>query len=232
MSKKVRVCIVDPHPMFRIGLETVLSREPDFMVVGSGDDASHLPNLIETQRPELVLVDTQMNGGGIKLAAEARRVALNPVHLVFLTASERYEDVTAALQAGASGYILKAVSKETLLNTLRLIISGETYVTPQLASRLLKSSAESKLAEPLSGREFQILTELSSGHTNKEIARNVGISEKTVKHYVGRILQKLSVRNRTEAVIAARSLGSREPLQPAHNSRAQSRKSSRLAAIE
>ena len=232
MPKTVRVCIVDTHPMFRIGLETVLSREPDLMVVGSQSDASQLPGLIETHRPDLVLLDTQCDGSGIKLAAEARRVALKPVHLVFLTASERYEDVTAALHAGASGYILKSVSKETLLQTLRLIISGETYVTPQLASRLLKSSAESKDAEPLSGREFQILTELTCGHTNKEIARNVGISEKTVKHYVGRVLQKLSVRNRTEAVIAARSLGSRETSQPAHNSRAQSRKSSRLAAIE
>ncbi len=214
MPKKVRVCIVDPHPMFRIGLETVLNPEQDLAVVVSVADASQLPGLMETHHPELVVLDTQKDGSGIKYAAEAIRLAVKPVHFVFLTASERYEDVTAALKAGASGYILKAVSRETLLHTLRLIIAGETYVTPQLASRLLKGSEESKLAEPLSGRELQILTELSCGHTNKEIARNVGISEKTVKHYVGRILQKLSVRNRTEAVIAARSLGSQEQLPP------------------
>lgn len=214
MPKKVRVCIVDPHPMFRIGLETVLNPEQDLAVVVSVADASQLPGLMETHHPELIVLDTQKDGSGIKYAAEAIRLAVKPVHFVFLTASERYEDVTAALKAGASGYILKAVSRETLLHTLRLIIAGETYVTPQLASRLLKGSEESKLAEPLSGRELQILTELSCGHTNKEIARNVGISEKTVKHYVGRILQKLSVRNRTEAVIAARSLGSQEQLPP------------------
>lgn len=218
MSPRLRVCIVDPHPIFRVGLDHILRQQPDLEVVGVGASASDLNALAETSSPDLIVLDTDLKSDGIKVVADVKHKALKPVRFVFLTASERHEDVTAALRAGASGYILKGVSAETLVQTLRLIIGGETYVTPQLASRLLRSTAEKTLTEPLSSRESQILGELTYGHTNKEIAHKFGISEKTVKHYVGRVLQKLSVRNRTEAVIATRSLGSQEWLPPNGNS--------------
>jgi two-component system nitrate/nitrite response regulator NarL len=216
VSLKTRVGIVDAHPFFRLGLEQVLLQQPDIEVVGVGANTVDLQAMVETSRLDLVFLDTELKGCGIKAAANLKQKVKHPVQFVFLTASERYEDVTEALKAGASGYILKAVSPEIFLQTLRLIISGETYVTPQLAGRLLKHTPENRPVDPLSFREAQILGELESGQTNKEIGRKIGISEKTVKHYVGRVLQKLSVRNRTEAVIASRSLGSQERLLTSH----------------
>ncbi len=175
MSLKVRVGIVDTHPIFRIGLEHILRQQPDVDVVGVGASAADLIALVENCNPDLIFLDTDLNGDGIKAAADVKQSALKPVRFIFLTASERHEDVTAALRAGASGYILKAVSPETLMQTLRLIIGGETYVTPQLANRLLKNVAQNALTEPLSLRESQILSELTCGHTNKALQELVWV---------------------------------------------------------
>jgi two-component system nitrate/nitrite response regulator NarL len=209
----VRVAIVDPQPLFRTGLEFILSREPDFTVVGTGSTSADAIALVETSDPDLVFLDMAIPGGGIEAAAGIKRTAKRPVRVMFLTTANRREDISAALEAGASGYMLKGIAPDVLLQTLRMVGAGETYIMPQLASQLLMSGlrrtkfTDAQVAlDLLTQREHQILKEVSSGRTNKEIARSLDLSEKTIKHYMGRVLQKLSVRNRTEAVVLAHSV--------------------------
>lgn len=212
MTKRSRIAIVDPQPIFRIGLTEVFSSEPDFEVVGSGASAREAIDLVKTRQPDVLLLDVHLPGGGLSAAQEIRRQSAS-TRFMFLTCSERQEDVTAALQTGASAYMLKGISADTLVQTLRMVLSGETYIMPQLATRLLVSAsqkpakpcASAERIESLTLRERQILQELTGGQTNKEIARKLDITEKTVKHYMGRVLQKLCVRNRTEAVLASQN---------------------------
>ncbi len=127
-----------------------------------------------------------------------------------LTVSEREEDLARAMQAGVHGYVLKGITGQDLINTIRTVSRGETYITPQFAARLLSSMNRRTAAEhaharndpQLTMREEQILKEVAAGLTNKEIARKLSLSEKTIKHYMTNVLQKLQVRNRVEAVIA------------------------------
>jgi DNA-binding NarL/FixJ family response regulator len=158
----------------------------------------------------MMLVDITMPGGGIEAV---RSISQNRplVKVIMLTASERQDDVAAALEAGARGYILKGIGGGDLVNVLRSIHRGESYVSPGLAARLLtqlrrrptEAEADDELAD-LTVREEEILGHVSAGLTNKEIAIRLGISEKTVKHYMTNIMQKLQVRNRVEAVMTAR----------------------------
>lgn len=211
MTKRSRIAIVDPQPIFRIGLSEVFSRESDFEVVGSGASAREAVDLVKLHKPDILLLEVNLPGGGLGAAQEIRRQG-GSTRFMFLTCSERQEDVNTALQAGASAYMLKGIAAETLVHTLRMVLSGETYIMPQLATRLLVSAsqkqkpcASAERIDSLTTRERQILQELTGGQTNKEIARKLDITEKTVKHYMGRVLQKLCVRNRTEAVLASQN---------------------------
>jgi two-component system, NarL family, nitrate/nitrite response regulator NarL len=204
-----RVAVVDPQPIFRIGLAEVFGSEPDTEVVGSGGSAQDAIDIVLTRKPDVLFLEVNMPGGGIRAAQEIRRTGA-ATRLMFLTCSERHEDVTAALQTGASGYMLKGIAPDVLLQTLRLVLAGETYIMPQLATRLLVSASQKDAAsagteriDSLTARERQILSELTEGQTNKEIARKLNLAEKTVKHYMGRVMHKLCVRNRTEAVLAS-----------------------------
>ena len=133
------------------------------------------------------------------------------IRVVVLTASELAEDVTVSLKNGARGYILKHIEVSELMKTLRFVDTGEVYLMPSLGAKLFaqasaaqkQAAAQSEIAD-LSAREEQVLSHVSVGSTNKEIARKLNISEKTVKYYMTNILQKLQVRNRVEAVVAAR----------------------------
>jgi DNA-binding NarL/FixJ family response regulator len=212
VASPIRIVIIEEQQLLRIGLEHVLMREPEFLVVGAGATAADALALVAAEEPDMIFLD--ILGGGIKTATEIRR--RHPrTRVLFLTSSERHEDVTAALQAGASAYMLKGIAPDSLVQTLRVILAGETYIMPQLATRLLVSasqkpksnnSAAAERLDSLTARERQILKEVSEGQTNKEIARKLEITEKTVKHYMGRVLQKLCVRNRTEAVVISQSV--------------------------
>lgn len=131
------------------------------------------------------------------------------VKIVMLTASEDEQHVSSALEAGARGYVLKGIGTNDLLSTLNAVYAGDSYVTPQLAARvlaLMKKKPESiETALPsLTPREEEILDRVSAGRTNKEIARDLALSEKTIKHYMTNIMHKLQVRNRVEAALATR----------------------------
>lgn len=210
MSERTRIVLVDDHPMFREGVAATLAGISEFEIVGQGVNADEGVELVKDLLPDIVLLDVSMPGNGIEAA---RRIAAScpVVKIIMLTVSEHDDDVGAALQAGARGYILKGVGGEELIGIVRAIDRGESYVSPDLAARLLQDmqsgngpKAEPDLISALTAREEQILKQVSRGLSNKEIARNLELQEKTVKHYMTNILQKLQVRNRVEAALMAR----------------------------
>jgi len=204
----ISVAVVDDHPLFRDGVCQSLV-EDGFEIAGIGGSADDAVYLAETLLPELMLLDLSMPGGGLE--AVRRVVPICPVtKLVVLTVSEDHETVMQALKLGASGYILKGVQGEELASILRSIHSGQTYITPALATELLLEADGAGDGEDapgvlalLTGREREILDQLSSGASNKQIARALDLSEKTVKHHMSNILAKLQVKNRVEAALYA-----------------------------
>jgi DNA-binding NarL/FixJ family response regulator len=211
MTDKIRVVLVDDHPLLREGVASTLGAEPDFEVVGQGKNADEALQLAQDLMPDLIMLDVSMGGGGIN-AARAIAAACPIVKIAMLTVSEGEEDVLAALKVGARGYVLKGVSGPELVRIVRSINAGEPYVTPSLAASLLgelreqTTVGEGTAPDPLSEltkRERQILEQVATGSSNKEIATHLFLSEKTVKHYMTNILQKLQVRNRVEAALLA-----------------------------
>jgi two-component system, NarL family, nitrate/nitrite response regulator NarL len=210
MSEKIRIAVIDDHPMLRAGVTHTLKAEPDFEVVGEGGSASDALRIARDELPDIMLLDVSLPGGGIE-AAQAIASACPVVKVVMLTVLQNEESVSAALQAGARGYILKGISGPDFVRTVRDIDRGENYVSPGLAARLL-AAAKSKNADrdldanPLSAltaREEQILSLVAEGLSNKEVGAQLKLSEKTVKYYMTNILQKLQVRNRVEAALLA-----------------------------
>jgi two-component system, NarL family, nitrate/nitrite response regulator NarL len=208
MNDLITVGIVDDHPLLREGVAHTLSQSGKFSVVGTGEKAADALRIAHDFLPEIMLLDINMPGGGIDVARQL--AAQYPItKIVMLTISENQEHVGEAMEAGARGYILKGISARDLVETLLAVEKGQYYVTPQLAARLLRqptrnSPALSKLDE-LTHRETEILGNVAKGLTNKEIARTLSLSEKTVKHYMTNVMQKLQVRNRVEAVLTLRS---------------------------
>lgn len=211
MSERTSVVIVDDHPLFRDGVVQTLSAYPDFEVIGEGSSAAEAINLCQDLLPDLLLLDISIPGGGLNAAREIANCC--PVsNIVILTASEAEEDLLAAFKIGARGYVLKGVSARELIRILKAVSAGESYVTPNLAASLLSelsgvkrlSQKEENPLANLTERERQILELVARGHSNKEVGLELFLSEKTVKHHMTNILQKLQVRNRVEAVLLAR----------------------------
>ena len=210
MPNRIQVAIVDDHPLFREGVINTLAASPNIDVVGQGETAEDAIRLAGDLLPDILLLDISMKGGGINAARDISAV-FPVVKIVMLTVSEREEDVAASLKAGAQGYILKGVTARDLVTAVQSIYAGESYVTPTLAASLLLEWREEQGGtdipttplDELSERERQILELLATGCSNKEIARDLDLSEKTVKHYMTNILQKLQVRNRVEAALMA-----------------------------
>ncbi len=208
-KNELRLVIVDDHVLFRDGLATILDAEADYDVVGQGGSAEDAIRLARELVPDIILLDLDMPGGGL----EAARVIANEyptTRIVVLTASEADDHLIAALKTGASAYILKGVAARELLRILRAVAAGESYVPPALAASLLAEMREPKAhkdqnspLDELTRREREILEGLASGFSNKEIGQKLFLSEKTVKHYITSILQKLQVRNRVEAALLA-----------------------------
>ena len=211
MPDSLRVAIVDDHPLFREGVAHTLSAQPDIEVVGEGATARDAVAIAADRQPDVMLLDVSMAGGGIQ-AVGAIAAAHPLIRIVMLTVSENEEDVTAALRAGARGYVLKGVPARQLVDILRSVAAGEVYVTPSLAASLLyelsagpPAKSEPNPLDDLTERERQILERVAVADSNKEIATHLHLSEKTVKHHVTNILQKLQARNRVEAALLARA---------------------------
>lgn len=210
MSDKIHVVIADDHTLFREGLAGILAGAEDFEVVGQAGNMQEAVQLARELLPDLILLDIDMPGGGL----EAARIVAEdcPVtRIVILTSSEDDDHLISALKIGARAYILKGVAARELFRILRAVSSGESYVPPRLAASLLlemreAQSQQKQSASPLdelTPREREILEGLAAGLSNKEIGEKLFLSEKTVKHYMTNILQKLQVRNRVEAALLA-----------------------------
>ena len=218
MSDKLSVVIVDDHPLFREGVASRIGMESDITVVGQGSTAEDAIHLAYDLLPDLLLLDINIPGSGLH-AAQSIATGCPVVKIVMLTASEEEDDLVAALKAGARGYILKGVSAPELIRILRAVCAGEVYVSPSLATSLLlemtgalpgSRTPTSPLSE-LTDREREILEGVAIGLSNKEIGLRLHLSEKTIKHYMTNVLQKLHVRNRVEAALLARRSGRIEP---------------------
>ena len=209
MTQAIRIAIVDDHPLFREGVARSLGEIGGFEVVGEGASAEDAERLVAAMRPDIVLLDISMPGGG--LAAAANIMAGHPGQkVVMLTVSEANADVAQALNAGARGYVLKGVGSKALAEILSNVAAGESYVSPTLSARLLSDlllQPTTRKADPiqqLTGRETDILRLVAEGLSNKEVAARLSLQEKTVKHHMTRVLAKLNVRNRTEAALLMR----------------------------
>ena len=206
----IRVALVDDHPIMRAGLVHTFEREPGFEVVGEGASGAEAIQIAETMLPDLIFLDINMPGDGVHAARAISRTC-PAVRIVMLTAHDGEQHVVNALRCGASGYVIKGVSSEELIKTAQSIHEGEAYVSPGLAAKLLGTRASGTSATgfaqkfvELTPREEQILRLVCEGQSNKEIGENIGLTEKTVKHYMTNILQKLHARNRVEAALIGR----------------------------
>jgi DNA-binding NarL/FixJ family response regulator len=206
MTDPIRILLADDHPLFREGVASSLAATPDFVVIAQAGSGEEAVDLALSLAPDMVLLDVSMPGmGGI--AAAARIAAdLPQVRIMMLTVSETPESLLAALKAGAHGYVLKGVSASELRAIVRNVALGEAYVTPTLAAEMLTEFSRPRPPDAfamLTARETGVLELLSQGLTNREIGERLHLAEKTVKHHITVILQKLHVRSRTEAALMA-----------------------------
>ncbi len=210
MGEKIRVVVVDDHPLFREGVAGIIHSEADMEVIGQAASADEAIRLAHDLLPDVMLLDIDMPGNGLEAARRIGEV-FPVIRVVLLTVSEAEENLLAAMKAGAKAYILKGVAGRELLRIVRLVMAGESYVPPALAASLLtemgkpdahKHLPSDELAQ-LTQRETEILELLARGMSNKEIGDKLFLTEKTVKHYVTNILQKLQVHNRVEAALLA-----------------------------
>lgn len=208
MADAIRVVVADDHPLYREGVARILSEE-GLEVLAQCPDARAAVEAAERLRPDVILLDLSMPEGG-GMAALRRIMQMSaPPRVCILTVSEHDDDVLQALKAGALGYALKGVGGRELVHIVRELAAGRSYVSPALAGRILNAMRDGgrKPANPLadlSKREEDILRLVSEGLSNKEVGLRLELQEKTVKHYMTAILQKLHVRNRTEAALMAR----------------------------
>lgn len=207
MTSRIRICIVDDHPLLRQGVAAALRRVAEFEVVEQGGSADEAKAIAIKHTPDVILMDVNMPGDSFA-AVRAIVLATPTVKVLMLTVSESEDDAYAALEAGAKGYVLKGISGPELVQAIKNVAQGQTFITPGFASKLInnlkKHNDDEKSVAELTHREEQIIREVANGLTNREVAERFSLSEKTVKHYMTSVMQKLHVRNRVEAVTAIR----------------------------
>jgi len=217
MDRIIRVVVIEREPLYRSGLVAVIGLAPDIEVIGSGTTVEDSYRLVDETVPDVAVVGTTLTEvSGLDLAAELRR--RHPaVAVIVIAANESDDELFAAIRAGVSAYSGRDLSEEALLELIRRSATGEYVINEQLlgkpyvAVRVLDQFRSNMIADdslptvfmPLTGRELEILRKVSDGMKNAEIAQALGISAQTVKNHVTSILRKLSVNDRTQAVVTA-----------------------------
>jgi DNA-binding NarL/FixJ family response regulator len=198
----IRLLIVDDHPVVRDGLRGMFAGDDRFEVVGEAGDGREAVVRAEALRPDVVLMDLRMPGGdGVTAIAELTRRGL-PGHVLVLTTYDTDRDVVPAIEAGATGYLLKDAPREELLRAVCAAARGESVLSPSVASRLI-GQVRAPAREPLSQRELEVLGLIARGTTNRAAAAKLFISEATVKTHLLHIYAKLGVKDRAAAVATA-----------------------------
>jgi len=206
MGEAINVLVVDDHPLFRQGVVHSLGSEPDLTIVGEAASGEEALKLARELLPDVVLLDISMPGWNGLVTAERISTACPATSIVVLTVSEDKDKLLAAFKAGARAYVLKGVAAQELANVVRAAALGDVYVSPSLAAEMLVSLTHGHAPDALqelTEREREILRRIGKGLTNREIGAQLFLSEKTIKHYVTNILQKLQVRSRVEAALIA-----------------------------
>ncbi|SCZ05352.1 LuxR C-terminal-related transcriptional regulator [Microvirga guangxiensis] len=212
MDEIVRVGIVDRHPLFRDGIILALNSQPDLNIVGQGISAREAVRICHESQPDVMIIDADALGQD-KEAVEAILQQDPEIGIVILADEADEERVHEALRWGVRGYLLKGTSRMELIQTVRVLSQGQSFISPSLAAKLFMRAGNAGMTATitkdrlprLTPREQQILSILVQGRSNKEIGNSLHLSEKTIKHHLTNILQKLRVRNRVEAAIMASS---------------------------
>ena len=200
----IKVLISDDHPIVRDGLRGIFTGENGFEVLGEAADGAEAVALAERLRPDVVLMDLRMPGtDGVTAITELARLG-NPARVLVLTTYDTDSDVLPAIEAGATGYLLKDAPREELFRAVRAAARGEAVLSPAVASRLMgRMRSPAPAREALSQRELEVLTLVARGSTNKEAAKKLFISEATVKTHLLHAYAKLGVKDRAAAVAVA-----------------------------
>jgi DNA-binding NarL/FixJ family response regulator len=197
-APQIRVLVVDDHPIVRAGLETILNSQPDMRVIAHADSGGLAVEKARDLHPDIVLMDLRLPGMSGVDAIRQIRGSCSSTKILALTTYDGDEDIHQALQAGAASYIIKGMQYEVLLRAIRLIYAGKTFL-PREVSHLL----DERSPDELSSRERRVLQLVADGQSNRAIAAQLGITERTVKFHVGNILAHLGVDDRTQAVVVA-----------------------------
>lgn len=213
MSEIIRVLVADDHPLFRSGIIHSLNNVPDIMVVGEASDGRAAVEKAHELFPDVILLDVMMKPVGGVEALQQIAKELPVCKVIMLTVTEDEDTLLTTLKAGARGYVLKGVGASELVQVIRTVNNGEVYVTPGIAASLLVEMATGPShpnvapVDMLTDQERAILGLVARGYTNKEVGLELHLAEKTVKHYMTNILQKLQVNNRVQAALIAAKQG-------------------------
>jgi two-component system, NarL family, response regulator DevR len=207
MTGQIKLMLVDDHEVVRLGLRALLSMYPVFEIVGEATNADQAISMALQKQPNIILMDIRMPGkSGIDACREIKNF-LSSTNLIMLTSFDDEDEVYESILAGASGYVLKEIDSQHLIQTIETVAAGKSALDPSITDKVLKNirknAAEKEGLSQLTSQEKQILSLIAKGRTNREIGVTMILSEKTIRNYVSLILEKLNLHNRTEAAAYA-----------------------------
>jgi len=195
----IRILSVEDHPVFRAGLNTIIGAEPDMLLVAQASNAVEAIAEFRRHRPDITLMDLRLPGTNGTDALIAIRGEFSQARIIMLTTSDGDGEIQRAMRAGASGYILKSMHMDELLNVIRSVHAGRRQIPPEVAARLAEHLGD----DDLTARELDVLQLIRDGHRNKQIADELAISENTVNFHIKNLVGKLQANDRTHAVTIA-----------------------------
>ncbi|HRW10106.1 MAG TPA: response regulator transcription factor [Caldilineaceae bacterium] len=203
----IKILIADDHPIVRDGLRAVLSTQADFVVIGEAGSGAEVIDQVRRLQPDVLLLDLEMPDGDGVTTLQRLGERQSAVRAIVFTAFDTDDRIVKAVRAGAQGYLLKGAPRDELFNAIRVVHAGGSLLQPVVASKLISRLNRPTPVDLLTEREREVLILVAQGRSNREIANELIVTERTVKFHVSAILGKLDAANRTEAVARARAQG-------------------------